>query len=210
MQLTKFKHACFTVTKDMQTIVVDPGVFSTDFIAPDNVVAIIITHQHPDHLDPTKIQSILERSPNATIYAHESASDHLQDVKISSVQAGDIVSSGPFTLAFYGGQHAIIDASIPPIANLGVMINDHLYYPGDSFVAPDEPVHTLALPIAAPWMKISEAMAFLAQIKPDMTFPTHDAILSQEGKEIYDRLLTASASTHETNYQRLSSPIQLT
>ena len=209
MQLTKFKHACFTVTKDMQTVVVDPGVFSNDFIAPDNVVAVIITHQHPDHADPARIKSVLERNPDAVVYAHESVGLSLPGIQIKPVQAGDSIASSPFTFAFYGGNHAVIDESIPPIANLGVMINDHLYYPGDSFVVPDEPVRTLALPIAAPWMKISEAMTFLAQIKPDKAFPTHDAILSLEGKEVYDQLLIASAGTHDTSYQRLASPTQL-
>jgi L-ascorbate metabolism protein UlaG (beta-lactamase superfamily) len=208
MQLTKYNHACFTVTKDMQTIVVDPGVFSTDFIIPDSVVAVVLTHQHTDHADITKIQAVIERNPAAIIYAHESTANAL-GITVTNVQSGDVVNAGPFTLAFYGGQHAVIEQSIPPIANLGVMINDHLYYPGDSFTIPSTPVRTLALPIAAPWMKISEAMEFLMHIKPALAFPTHDAILSPEGKEIYDRLLAASATAQNTNYQRLGSPIQL-
>lgn len=209
MQLTKFNHACFTVTKDMQTVVVDPGILTTDFITPDNVLAIVLTHQHTDHVDPDKIRSIIKRNPTAIVYAHESVAASLHNIKINPVQAGDIVTVGPFTIAFYGGEHAVIDTSILPTVNLGVMIDDHLYYPGDSFTIPDAPVRTLALPIAAPWTKVSEAMAFLAQVKPDMAFPTHDAILSPEGKEIYDSHFARCATANAVDYQRLSSPIQL-
>lgn len=210
MQLHKFKHACFTVTKDMQTIVIDPGSFSTDFVVPDDVIGIIVTHNHPDHLDPAKIQAILDRNPNATVYGASEALEGLMISQKQSVQATDTLNVGPFNLSFYGGKHAIIDPSIPPIANLGVMINDFLYYPGDSFVTPDTPVRALALPLSAPWTKVSETIAFLTAIKPDLAFPTHDAILSPEGKEIYDRLLQNASQQNNIDYQRLTTPIQLT
>lgn len=49
MNITKFEHACFVVTKNDQSIVVDPGVLSPDFQAPEHPVAVVITHLHPDH-----------------------------------------------------------------------------------------------------------------------------------------------------------------
>ncbi len=209
MQLTKFKHACFTLTKDMQTIVVDPGTFSSDFIAPDGVVATIITHQHADHCDLTKIKAISDRNPDMVIYADESITRQLGDYKTRSVHAGDAVTIAGFTLKFYGGQHATIHPGLMPIANLGVLVNDTLYYPGDSFALPDVPVYALALPAAAPWMKVSEAIEFLTQVKPTMAFPVHDAILSEEGREIYDRLYRAEAQKQNIAYERLTTPIQL-
>lgn len=88
--------------------------------------------------------------------------------------------------------------------NIGILINDLLYYPGDSFVLPGRPVDTLALPVAAPWLKISEAMDFLTQIRPRLAFPTHDAVLSQIGKELVDGRLNATAQEQDTTYQRLA------
>jgi L-ascorbate metabolism protein UlaG (beta-lactamase superfamily) len=55
MKLTKYEHACFTVEKDDQVLVVDPGSFSSDFIAPAGVVAIVVTHEHGDNFDPEQI-----------------------------------------------------------------------------------------------------------------------------------------------------------
>ena len=209
MQLTKFKHACFTVTKDTKTIVVDPGAFSTDFVVPDNVVATIITHEHPDHLDEKRLQAINERNPNMVVVTHESIASKLKGLKTKNVTAGDTIEVSGFTLTFTGGEHATIAPSLPSLANLGVHINQALYYPGDSFAQPSGPVKVLALPAAAPWMKASEAITFLASVQPEHAFPTHDAILSSEGKEIYDRLYETAANKHNTRYQRISTPIDL-
>ena len=51
MKLTKYEHACFSVEHDGMTLVVDPGNFTTDFIAPEGVIAVVITHEHSDHFD---------------------------------------------------------------------------------------------------------------------------------------------------------------
>ena len=209
MQLTKFKHACFTVTKDTKTVVVDPGTFSTDFVVPDNVVATVITHEHMDHLNEKHIEAISERNPDMVVIAHESITSKLQGAKTRSVAADESVEIGGFTLVFTGGKHATIHSTIPQIANLGVHINHSLYYPGDSFAPPSEPVTVLALPAAAPWMKASEAIDFLISVKPARAFPTHDAILSSEGKEIYDRLYETMASQHDIIFQRVTTPIDL-
>jgi hypothetical protein len=89
------------------------------------------------------------------------------------------------------------------------MVNDLLYYPGDSFVLPEKPVDTLALPASAPWMKLSEAADFMTDIHPRLAFPTHDAILSDAGKNIADTLFTTFASKNDIQYQRLSGPIDV-
>ena len=204
MKLTKFQHACFVVEKEGATLVVDPGNFSHDFITPSHVDAIVITHEHPDHLDETRIQAILQANPKATIIAHESIAGRYTNYNAIGAKLGEPYTIGTFTLRFFGGTHASIAASIPVPPNLGVLIEGRLYYPGDSFTVPENvPIKELALPASAPWLKMSEAMDFLARVKPEFTFPTHDAILSNEGKQLADRLLGAVASGQNTTYKRL-------
>ena len=58
MKLTKFEHAALVLEKDGATLVVDPGAYSHDFIIPKRVDGIIITHEHPDHLDPSLIDKL--------------------------------------------------------------------------------------------------------------------------------------------------------
>lgn len=210
MQLVKYEHACFTVEKDGQLLVVDPGNFSGDFIAPADVVAIVITHEHADHFDHDQLAAIIDKNPDAVIVAHPSITSQIEVFQTHSVNVGDKITVGPFDLEFFGGEHAVIHADIPSITNLGVMVNDLLYYPGDSFALPDgRSVDTLAIPAAAPWMKISEAMDYLTAIRPRFAFPTHDAVLSSQGQALADRLLGMVAEQNNIDYHRLSEPIEI-
>jgi L-ascorbate metabolism protein UlaG (beta-lactamase superfamily) len=203
MKITKYEHACFTAIQDGQVLVVDPGVWTTDFDVPGSVAGIVITHEHLDHNDESKLAAITEKNPDAIIISHQEVIDKLGNFKTNIVAPGETFEVGPFSLEFFGGQHATIHSSYPTIANIGVMINGLLYYPGDSFSEPGKPVDVLALPASAPWLKISEVMDFLMSIKPRLAFPTHDAILSQTGQELVDKMLGGTAQTIGTTYQRI-------
>lgn len=207
MKLTKYEHACFVVEKDGQSLVADPGEYTTDFVVPENVVAIVITHEHPDHLSQKHLQAIVEKSPDAVVVAHESITSQLSDFKTQPVTANEGIKIEPFELEFFGGEHAVIHPDIPVIANLGVMIDNTVYYPGDSYTDPERPVKLLALPVAAPWMKVSEAIDFARKVAPDHIFPTHDAVLSDAGKGLPDRLVP---SLTNIDYIRLKEPLELT
>lgn len=210
MLLTKYEHACFTLEKDGKLLVVDPGEWTTDIGALENVVGIVVTHEHADHFDPTALGGLVAHNPDAVIYAHETITRQLGDtLPHQAVDAGEVTTIDPFTLEFFGGEHAIIHDSLSPVANLGVMINDHVYYPGDSFAAPNKPVTVLALPVSAPWLKISEVMNFADTIQARFVFPTHDAILSSNGKALVDRVLPPFVQKHGGTYQRISEPTNL-
>ncbi len=209
MRLTKYEHACFTLEKDGQVLVVDPGNFSSDFITPGGVTVVVITHAHADHFDHDQLAAIVDKNPDAVIVAHQTVTDQIEVFQTKAAAAGETVTVGEFSLEFFGGQHALIHSSIPRATNLGVMINGLVYYPGDSFTLPGKPVDTLALPAEAPWMKIGEAMDFLTAITPRLAFPTHDAILSDRGKSLADRILGVSATSVGATYQRLDGPVEI-
>lgn len=199
MKLTKYQHACFTVELDGQLLLVDPGNLTTDLMQLEGLVAIVITHQHPDHCHPELIDSL---GDGVKIYADQSVVDSLGDRSTQAVAAGDTVEVGSFRLDFFGGQHATIHSSIPGISNLGVAINQTVYYPGDSFAPPADSVDVLMLPVAAPWMKLAEAIDYVNQVKPRLAIPTHDAILSESGQAIVDRVVTGSLDS-EVEYRRI-------
>lgn len=205
MNIVKYEHACFTVEKDNQLLVIDPGEFATDFITPENVVAVIVTHEHADHLDHEQLAAIADKNPEVMIFGPESVTTKLESLPNHPVMTGDVIEVGPFNLEFHGGHHAVIHESIPAIPNLGVLINELIYYPGDALTLTHKPVDTLALPISAPWVKASEVIDFLGLIKPRLAFPTHDKILSPEGKGIMDRLLEAMAKEQGIIYKRIDT-----
>lgn len=203
MKITKFGHACFIVEQDGESLIVDPGEYSLDLVIPENVVGIVVTHEHADHVSKEILQSIVDRNPQASIFAHQDVIAKLDGLSTQVAEAGDKLAVGNFSLEFFGGQHAIIAKEWPIFANLGVMINGKLYYPGDSFTVPDKNVELLALPISAPWLKISESMDFLRTVRPKFAFPTHDAILSDIGKAMIDRMMSTTAQNVGTTYQRI-------
>lgn len=207
MKIIKYGHACFVATDDKGvSIVVDPGTLSPDFKVPDQTAAIVITHLHPDHWSEEHIKAILEKSPDVEIFAPEDAVKELKekDIAATPVKAGDEQTADGISLKFTGGEHAHIMRDKFVSENVGILINDgKIYYPGDSFDLPGAPVDILALPVAAPWMKSMEAMDFVQEIKPKRIFPTHDAILADEGKELTDDMMKMAADNVGADYKRL-------
>lgn len=194
MIVTKREHACLVIDHRGATLVVDPGSFTEPFRV-DNLSAIVITHEHADHVTPAHLDALLhgarDHDPTAEValYAPAGVAAAHPTYPWQIVGAGDERQTGPFTLAFSGGQHALIHHTIPVIDNLGVMINDTLYYPGDSFTIPERPagagpVPVLAVPASAPWLTIGDVMDYLEAVRPARSFPTHERINSEAGNAL--------------------------
>ncbi|MGN6503870.1 MAG: MBL fold metallo-hydrolase, partial [Pseudolysinimonas sp.] len=177
MKVTKYEHATVILSIGDDTLVIDPGMFSSaiDF---GNVAAVVITHEHADHWTPEQLGRILDKNPDAVIYGPAGVKTAANGFDVTQVAAGDVVEAGPFTLKFFGEKHAVIHESIPVPDNLGVLVNDEFYYAGDSYTVPDVEVGTLAAPIGAPWLKIGEAMEYVLAVKPKRASYVHDRTLS--------------------------------
>ena len=195
MRITKYEHAGLRIDAEGRSLLIDPGGFTT---LPDDlatVVAIVITHEHPDHLDPENIARVRAAAPGIPVFGPSGVAQAAPDAGITTVAPGETVDVAGFTLRFFGGEHAVIHRSIPLIQNLGVLIDDELYYPGDSYAVPDGiEMQTLAAPLGAPWLKIGEAMDFVLAARPRRAFGTHDMTLSDVGRAMHrDRLRWATA-----------------
>ncbi|PJJ71374.1 L-ascorbate metabolism protein UlaG (beta-lactamase superfamily) [Diaminobutyricimonas aerilata] len=183
--MTKHEHACMVVEIADERVVIDPGNFTTPLIDVLGVVAIVITHEHPDHWTPEQLTRILDLNQGARIFAPASVVAQAEGFEIDAVHEGDVHEVGGFRLEFFGSQHAVIHPTIPVISNVGVMVNDSLFYPGDAFTVPPKPVDTLAAPANAPWMKVAEAMDYVTAVAPKRSFPAHEMLLSVLGKQMY-------------------------
>lgn len=184
MKITKHEHSCQVIETGGAALVIDPGAYSLPVGDVSDVVAIVITHEHADHWTADQLKDILEMNPDARIFGPAGVAAAARDFPVEVVAAGDTIEVEPFTLTFYGGKHAVIHESIPVIDNLGVLVNGSLYYGGDSYTVPDASVEVLAVPIGAPWLKISEAMDYVTAIKPRRAYPVHEATLSVIGKDL--------------------------
>jgi L-ascorbate metabolism protein UlaG (beta-lactamase superfamily) len=183
MKVTKQEHSCLIIENAGKTLIVDPGSFTTLLVGMSDVVGIVITHEHQDHWTADQLDRILDRNPDARILGPAGVAAAASDFTVEVVKAGDTVEVEPFTLRFFGGEHAVIHSSIPVVDNVGVLIDDELYYAGDSFTIPEGvEVPTLAVPAGAPWLKIGEVMDYVAAVAPKRSFPVHEMVLSAAGK----------------------------
>jgi len=192
MKVTKYEHSTLLLAIGDDTLVIDPGMFlsAVDF---GRVSAVVITHEHGDHWTPDQLGRIQEQNPDAVIYGPSGVVAAASGFDVTAVKSGDEIEVGPFTLKFFGEKHAVIHESVPVPDNVGVLVNDEFYYPGDSFTVPDVEVGTLAAPIGAPWLKIGDAMDFVLAVKPKRAFYAHDMSLSVAGKNMStDRLVWAT------------------
>ncbi len=185
MRVTKFEHAALTLVDAGKTLVIDPGSFTAPLGDLDSVVAIVITHEHADHWTGAHLDRILEQFPGTPVFGPEGVAKAAAGYDVTTVHAGDVIEVEPFRLEFFGGRHAVIHSSIPVVDNVGVLVNDEFYYPGDSYAVPEgRSVRLLAAPVGAPWLKIGEAMDFVLAVKPRQVFGTHDMTLSVAGRDM--------------------------
>lgn len=186
MQVTKHEHAALRIEDGRKTLIIDPGSFTLPLDDIGDLVAVVLTHEHPDHWTADHLDRLRKAVPDVPIFGPPGVAAAATDYDITVVHPGDEVVVEPFTLRFFGGEHAIIHESIPVIDNVGVLVNGQLYYPGDSYAVPEGvEVALLAAPIGAPWLKIGEAMDFVLAVKPRAAFGTHDMTLSVIGKQMH-------------------------
>jgi len=190
MKITKYEHACIVVEMDGKRLVIDPGSFTKSLTDLQNIVGVVITHVHADHFEKDLVASILAANTDAPVISVKEVTDQLKDVATITIDAGDHKTIGPFSLEFFGGRHAYIHDKVPQNQNVGVLVNETLYYPGDSFSPPDKKaIKVAAVPVSGPWLKFGEAMDFIRAIKPERVFPAHDGFLSEGGQYFTDRWL---------------------
>lgn len=179
MLITKLGHSCLHVDDGDASILLDPGTFSSGFQQLTGLTAVLITHEHADHLDLEALPAVLAANPQAVVYADAGSAARLRDagVAVTAVSAGQRLDVGtPVTV--HGRTHAVIHADIPVIPNAQYLIGGRLLHPGDSLEVPEVPVEVLALPAAAPWMAIKEAVDFYRTLSPAQAFPIHERILA--------------------------------
>ena len=173
--ITKLVHACLLVETPASRILLDPGSFSwdddrLDLAALAEVDAILITHEHADHVSPAFVKAVLERSNNASVETTDSLAVILK--------AQGIDASGATTPRFRA-PHERIPVGPGP-SNTGFHIDGVLSHPGDShsFV---ETMPILAMPFIAPWGSLTAAVDRVRLNAPRYVIPIHDWFLSPDG-----------------------------
>jgi len=188
MKVTKIGHCCLQIDVGETRILTDPGAFSGGQNSIEYVDAVLITHEHADHLHMPSLQQIMLHNPDVVVYANESTGALLTKEGVDFVLFGEgsELDVKGISVKTWNTDHADIYDGVEPVLNTVLFIEDKLLYPGDAFWVPEFAVDTLALCVSAPWCKISEVIDYAKAVKPRQCFPVHDAVLhEQNGAPFY-------------------------
>jgi L-ascorbate metabolism protein UlaG (beta-lactamase superfamily) len=205
MELTKFGHACVRLAKEDQRLVIDPGVF-TDPAALDDAAAVLVTHEHADHFMESSLRAAAESNPALEIWTNTSVAAQLTGLgnRVHAVGEGDQFTAAGFNVTVHGTWHAIVHPDIPRITNIGFLIDNTVFHPGDALTAPQQPIENLLLPVHAPWSKMAEIIDWIREVKPTRTYAIHDSLLNENGLGLVAGLLGERGPGTGVPYARLA------
>jgi L-ascorbate metabolism protein UlaG (beta-lactamase superfamily) len=179
MKIKKIGHCCLIIETKGIRIMTDPGIFTTAQDEEKNIDIILITHEHADHFHVGSLKKVMATNPEATVITNTAVGKLLdvQGIAYEVLEHGGIATLHDISFEGYGHLHAPIYKEFGMVQNTGFFIDDTLFYPGDAFINPEKPIAVLALPVAAPWLKLSEVVEYAIALKPTRAFPVHDAIM---------------------------------
>jgi L-ascorbate metabolism protein UlaG (beta-lactamase superfamily) len=179
VRITHFGHSCVLLDTGTARLLIDPGTFSAGFEGVGGLDAVLVTHQHPDHLDADRLGPLLTANPDARLIVDAGTAEQLTSVDHEVTAPGASIEVGGSSIDVLGGEHAVIHPDIPIVANNAYLVDGTHLHPGDSFTRPSVTVEVLFVPTGAPWLKLSEAVDYLRAVAPRTAVPIHEAVLAR-------------------------------
>jgi L-ascorbate metabolism protein UlaG (beta-lactamase superfamily) len=183
VKLTHLGHACLLIETPTARLLIDPGTMSA-FTEVRELDAVLVTHQHPDHVDAARLAALLAANPQAQLVVDADSVTAVPGLSAHQVAGpGDRLQFGGARVDVLGGRHAEVYGGLPGCTNSAYLIDDGAFlHPGDSFFVPDQDVEVLAVAVDGPWLKLAEAVDYVRAVGPRVAVPMHEGETTDPGK----------------------------
>ena len=207
MKITKYGQCCLLIEVSGKRILTDPGRFSVSQNEVKDIDLILITHEHADHLHSESLEAILKNNPDAEVVTNSGVGKVLNELGINHEILEGTAHGERCGIAIeaYDGKHAEIFEEYGQVQNTGYFVANKLFYPGDAYTEPGKDVEILALPVAGPWCKSADAIAYAIKIKPKKAFPVHDWLLNEDGIALTHGLFESQLKNNDIEFVRLQN-----
>lgn len=197
MKITRYEQSCLLIEQGETRVLIDPGTPFTqkrDIAELGKLDAVLITHEHADHFDQELCEKV---SGDLDIYVNESTSKHMVGNK-KVVQSNQQINIGELKITAIELPHCLMPDGSEGPQNIGYLINDIFFHPGDGIELDGLKVKYLALPITGPDVSMKRAFGFARQVSAQQAIAIH-----------YD-LFGANPSLYSNFAQRFKQPFTLT
>ena len=205
MQLTHLGHSAVLVETSSARVLIDPGNFSSQWHDLTDLDVILVTHLHPDHIDPAQVPALIAANPGARVLVEPGVIDAYRLERAEPLAADTALVVGRLRVEAVGGLHAVIHRDIPQIGNVGLVLSAEgeptFFHPGDSLAAIPSGVDVVGVPAYGPWAAMKETIDFVRAVGAPLGFCIHEGLLNERGHGLVFGRLNEMTETAFTDMQ---------
>ncbi len=204
MKITKYPQSNFLIEKNGKKLLIDLGNFTLEKYKIDELPtpnAILITHQHPDHMDKDALKTL--GGKGIPVYGNSDVEEQLAKEGLEAIRVGDgkEFEAAGFNIKPIDIPHCKLlyctaekkTLKAPAIShdkkckahpylkpettdgppNTGFIINGAFFHPGDSIDPQNFEVSSAAIPINGPTIEFENAWGLAGSLKAKKIIPMH-------------------------------------